>query len=96
MFLKKNIIQHQQNIEKLIIDYKLLKKAMNLLYKKRIIKVGKKVIIGLAIDRTYMELTNPDPTQDAYETHTNQVEGREEYSTDYVGDIYNWIKKLFE
>lgn len=64
--------------------------------KKRIIKVGKKVIIGLAIDRTYMELTNPDPTQDAYETHTNQVEGREEYSTDYVGDIYNWIKKLFE
>ena len=26
--------------------------------KKRIIKVGKKVIIGLAIDRTYMELTN--------------------------------------
>lgn len=30
MFLKKNIIQHQQNIEKLIIDYKLLKKAMNL------------------------------------------------------------------
>ncbi len=39
-----------------------------------------------------MELTNPDPTQDAYETHTNQVEGREEYSTDYVGDIYNWIK----
>ena len=29
MFLKKNIIQHQQNIEKLIIDYKLLKKAMN-------------------------------------------------------------------
>ena len=96
MFLKKNIIQHQQNIEKLIIDYKLLKKAMNLLYKKRIIKVGKKVIIGLAIDRTYMELTNPDPTQDAYETHTNQVEGREEYSTDYVGDIYNWIKKLFK
>ena len=96
MFLKKNIIQHQQNIEKLIIDYKLLKKAMNFLYKKRIIKVGKKVIIGLAIDRTYMELTNPDPTQDAYETHTNQVEGREEYSTDYVGDIYNWIKKLFE
>ena len=64
--------------------------------KKRIIKVGKKVIIGLAIDRTYMELTNPDPTQDAYETHTNQVEGREEYSTDYVGDIYNWIKKLFK
>ena len=58
MFLKKNIIQHQQNIEKLIIDYKLLKKAMNFLYKKRIIKVGKKVIIGLAIDRTYMELTN--------------------------------------
>ena len=96
MFLKKNIIQHQQNIEKLIIDYKLLKKAMNFLYKKRIIKVGKKVIIGLAIDRTYMELTNPDPTQDAYETHTNQVEGREEYSTDYVGDIYNWIKKLFK
>ena len=43
-----------------------------------------------------MELTNPDPTQDAYETHTNQVEGREEYSTDYVGDIYNWIKELFE
>ena len=40
MFLKKNIIQHQQNIEKLIIDYKLLKKAMNLLYKKRIIKAG--------------------------------------------------------
>ena len=38
MFLKKNIIQHQQNIEKLIIDYKLLKKAMNFLYKKRIIK----------------------------------------------------------
>lgn len=37
MFLKKNIIQHQQNIEKLIIDYKLLKKAMNFLYKKRII-----------------------------------------------------------
>lgn len=30
---KKNIIQHQQNIEKLIIDYKLLKKAMNFLYK---------------------------------------------------------------
>ena len=25
--LKKNIIQHQQNIEKLIIDYKLLKKG---------------------------------------------------------------------
>ena len=40
MFLKKNIIQHQQNIEKLIIDYKLLKKAMNFLYKKRIIKAG--------------------------------------------------------
>ena len=40
MFLKKNIIQHQQNIEKLIIDYKLLKKAMNLLYKKRIIKAA--------------------------------------------------------
>lgn len=59
-------------------------------------KSWEKVIIGLAIDRTYMELTNPDPTQDAYETHTNQVEGREEYSTDYVGDIYNWIKKLFE
>ena len=40
MFLKKNIIQHQQNIEKLIIDYKLLKKAMNFLYKKIIIKAG--------------------------------------------------------
>ena len=40
MFLKKNIIQHQQNIEKLIIDYKLLKKAMNFLCKKRIIKAG--------------------------------------------------------
>ena len=40
MFLKKNIIQPQQNIEKLIIDYKLLKKAMNFLYKKRIIKAG--------------------------------------------------------
>ena len=40
MFLKKNIIQHQQNLEKLIIDYKLLKKAMNFLCKKRIIKVG--------------------------------------------------------
>ena len=40
MFLKKNIIQHQQNIEKLIIDYKLLKKAMNFLYKKRIIKAA--------------------------------------------------------
>lgn len=40
MFLKKNIIQHQQNFEKLIIDYKLLKKAMNFLYKKRIIKAG--------------------------------------------------------
>ena len=42
MFLKKNIIQPQQNIEKLIIDYKLLKKAMNFLYKKRIIKAGGK------------------------------------------------------
>ena len=43
-----------------------------------------------------MELTHPAATQDDYQTHTNQVEGREEYSTDYVGDIYNWIKKLFE
>ena len=41
MFLKKNIIQHQQNIEKLIIDYKLLKKAMNFLYKKIIISLRK-------------------------------------------------------
>lgn len=64
--------------------------------KRRIIKVGRKVIIGLAVDRAYMELTNPDPTQDAYETHTNQVEGKKEYSTDYVGNIYNWIKKIFK
>ena len=35
MFLKKEYqYKHQQNIEKLIIDYKLLKKAMNFLYKK--------------------------------------------------------------
>ena len=46
MFLKKNIIQHQQNIEKLIIDYKLLKKAMNFLYKQEelIWNGGKRVL----------------------------------------------------
>mgnify|MGYP000907771035 CR=1 FL=1 len=43
-----------------------------------------------------MEFTNPDPTQDAYETHTNQVEGKNEYSTNYVESIFDWIKELFK
>lgn len=59
-------------------------------------KIGKKVIGGLAIDRIFMEFTNPDPTQDAYETHTNQVEGKNEYSTNYVESVFDWIKELFK
>lgn len=55
-------------------------------------KIGKKVIGGLAIDRIFMEFTNPDPTQDAYE----QVEGKNEYSTNYVESIFDWIKELFK
>ncbi|MCS2654273.1 RHS repeat-associated core domain-containing protein [Bacteroides faecis] len=59
--------------------------------KSKIGKAGKKVLIGSGIARTALELTTPDPTQDAYEAHTNQVVGKEEYSTNYIRDIFEWI-----
>lgn len=52
-------------------------------------KSRKKVLIGSGIARTALELTTPDPTQDAYDAHTNQVVGKEEYSTNYIRDILN-------
>ena len=54
-------------------------------------EAGKKVLIGSGIARTALELTTPDPTQDAYDAHTNQVVGKEEYSTNYIRDIFEWI-----
>lgn len=59
--------------------------------KSKIGKAGKKVLIGSGIARTALELTTPDPTQDAYDAHTNQVVGKEEYSTNYIRDIFEWI-----
>lgn len=64
--------------------------------KRKIVKVGGKVLTGAGIARVALEMTNPDPTQDTYDAHTNQVEEKKEYPLDYMRNIYKWIIEQFK